>query len=191
VAGDSKPKTLKDLQKEIPSREEVMRRLAMAQLAPDYEAAMLSSSLLEYMLMQAITTKFIPLGQDHLESLFSDGGKGPICPFSAKIKIAYALGILSSETRSQIEKIRIIRNHFAHHKDKSSFDDDSVRIECLKLKGHKGLKLLPEKYRKGRETTIPPKLRYVQVCFFVCSALSNYINTTGTLGDMRPPVDCF
>jgi len=113
VADDSKPQTLKDLQKEIPSPDEVMRRLAMAQLASDYEAAMLPASLLEYMLMQAITTKFIPLGQDHLESLFSDGGKGPICPFSAKIKIAYALGILSSETRSSsVITLLIIRiNH--------------------------------------------------------------------------------
>jgi DNA-binding MltR family transcriptional regulator len=191
VTDDSKPKTLKDLQKEIPSADDVMRRLAMAQLASDYEAAMLPASLLEYMLMQAITTKFIPLGQEHIDSLFSDGGKGPICSFSAKIKIAYALGILSSETRSQIERIRIVRNHFAHHKDKSSFDDDAVKIECLKFKGHKGLKNLPEKFRKARESTITTKLRYVQVCFFVCSALSNYIIATGTLGDMRAPVDCF
>jgi hypothetical protein len=173
VADDSKPKTLKELQKEIPSSDDVMRRLAMAQLASDYEAAMLPASLLEYMLKQAITTKFIPRGQDHLESLFSDGGKGPICSFSAKIKIAYALGILSSETRSQIERIRIVRNHFAHHKDKSSFDDDIVKVECLKFKGHKGLKNLREDLRKARESTITPKLRYIHACFFVCSALSN------------------
>jgi hypothetical protein len=50
---------------------------------------------------------------------------------------------------------------------------------------------LREDLRKAREYTITTKLRYVQVCFFVCSALSNYINTTGTLGDMRSPVDCF
>ena len=107
-------------------------------------------------------------------------------------QISYALGILSSETRSQIDKISRVRNHFAHHKDKSSFDDDDiVKIECLKLKGHKVLKNIREDLRKARESTITPKLRYVQVCFFVCSALSNYINTTETLGDTRAPVDCF
>jgi Mannitol repressor len=191
MAGGSQPKTLKELKNETPSREEVMSRVAMAQIASDYEAVMLSASLLEYMLMQAIKTKFVKLGKDHLDSLFSHDKNGPLCTFSAKIKISHALGILSSETRSQIEKITIVRNHFAHHKDKSSFDDDSVKIVCLKFKGHKGLKLLPEKYIKGREATITPKLRYVQVCFFVCSSLSNYINATGTLGDTRPPVDCF
>jgi hypothetical protein len=74
MAGGSKPKTLKDLKNATPSREEVMSRVAMAQIASDYEAAMLSASLLEYMLMQAITTKFIPLGKDHLDSLFSNDG---------------------------------------------------------------------------------------------------------------------
>ena len=86
MADGSKPNTLKDLQKEIPSHEEVMRRLAMAQLASDYETAMLPASLLEYMLTQAITTKFVPLGKDHLDSLFSADGHGPLCTFSAKIK---------------------------------------------------------------------------------------------------------
>jgi hypothetical protein len=36
-----KPKTLKELQKEIPSSGDVGRRLAMAQVAEDYEAAMI------------------------------------------------------------------------------------------------------------------------------------------------------
>ena len=47
-----KPKTLKELQKEIPSSGDVGRRLAMAEVAEDYEAAMLSANLLEYMLKQ-------------------------------------------------------------------------------------------------------------------------------------------
>jgi hypothetical protein len=58
-----KPKTLKELQKEIPSSGDVGRRLAMAEVAEDYEAAMLSANLLEYMLKQAIITKFIWLAQ--------------------------------------------------------------------------------------------------------------------------------
>ena len=81
-----KPKTLKELQKEIPSSGDVGRRLAMAQVG----AAMLSANFLEYMLKQAIT-KFIWLGNDHLESIFSDGGNGPLSTFSAKIKLVHAL----------------------------------------------------------------------------------------------------
>jgi DNA-binding MltR family transcriptional regulator len=132
------------------------------------------------MLMQAITTKFIPLGKDHMDSLFSSDGNGPICTFSAKIKLSHALGIISSETKIQIDAVRFIRNHFAHHKDKSSFDDASVRLECSKFKEIKGLRGLPEELRRLRTAGLTPKLRYVQVCIFVCSSLVGYINTIGT-----------
>ena len=64
MAGDSKTKNPQGLQKEIPSSGDVGRRLAMAQVAEDYEAAMLSANFLEYMLKQAIITKFIWLGND-------------------------------------------------------------------------------------------------------------------------------
>ena len=91
MAGDSKTKNPQGLQKEIPSSGDVGRRLAMAQVAEDYEAAMLSANLLEYMLKQAIITKFIWLWNDHLEPIFSDGGNGPLSTFSAKIKLDHAL----------------------------------------------------------------------------------------------------
>jgi hypothetical protein len=188
MTDDSRPKTLKDLKKEIPSTDDIMRRLAMAQLASDYEASMLSASLLEYMLVQAITTKFIPLGKDHLNSLFSDAGNAPLCTFAAKIKLAYALGIISIETRCQIERVKEVRNHFAHHKDRASFDEAIVRSECIKFKQYKAI---PDNLKKVREPGLTPKLMYVQTCSFVCIDLVNYINSTGTLGDTRQPVDCF
>jgi hypothetical protein len=132
--GDSKPKTLKEMQKELPTSVDVIGRLAIAQLAEDYEAAMLSASLLEYMLIQGITTKFIPLGNDHLDSIFSDAGNGPICTFSAKIKLTYALGIVSADTRVQTEIIKDVRNHFAHHKDRVSFEHPIVMAKCALFK---------------------------------------------------------
>src|ERR1700733_9676268 len=168
---DLKPKTLKDLQKEVPSREEVMSRLAMAQLAPDYEAATLSAALLEYMLQQAITARFIPLGKSQLDGLFADSGNGPLATFSSKIKVSYALGIIGPETRQQAERIRTIRNHFAHHKDKSSFDDAVVMAECGKFKDL--LAFAHVKEIKEARSSISAKLRYVQCCLLTSAALSN------------------
>jgi DNA-binding MltR family transcriptional regulator len=182
---DSKPKTLRDLRKEIPSTDDIMRRLAMAQLASDYEAAMLSASLLEYMLMQAIRTKFIPLGQEFLDSLFSDVGNGPLSTFSAKIKLSYALGIVSPETRSHMERVRTIRNHFAHHKDRTTFDETIVKDECEKLKQ---LKTLTISMKELRERGLTPKLRYVQTCFFICTELIDYVRFPG---HAHRPIDAF
>jgi hypothetical protein len=188
MADDSKPKTIKELQKEIPSNTDVGRRLAKALVAVDYEAAMLSANLLEYMLKQAITTKFILLGKDHLESIFSDGGNGPLSTFSAKIKLAYALGIVSAETRVQIERIREVRNHFAHHKDKVSFKHPSVISVCSLFKKNKHLTneqsiIFLKKYTS--------KVMYVQTCFFVSLSLKNYISRLGTIDPIELPIDLF
>jgi DNA-binding MltR family transcriptional regulator len=188
MADDSKPKTLKDLRKEIPSTNDVMSRLAAAQRASDYEAAILSASLLEYMLMQAIVSKLIPLGRDHLNSLFFDGGNAPLSTFSAKIKLSYALGIVSSETRLQIERVNDLRNHFAHHKDRASFDEESVKVECSKFKQFKGI---PEDMKNLQTFGPTPKLRYVQTCFLVCVYLINYINFIGTPTQIHTPIDLF
>ncbi|MGA3302097.1 MAG: MltR family transcriptional regulator [Methylovirgula sp.] len=184
-----KPKSLKQLQKETPSRDAVLGRVAQTQVEPDYEAALLSASLLEYMLMQAIRTKFISLGKDALESIFETEG-GPISTFSAKIKIAYALGIMTAPTKSQIELIKSIRNHFAHHKDKCSFDEASIKSECAKLKQAKGLDQIPEPFKSQRKAGLTPKLKYTQACLWICVQLSMYVHIMETPGQISGPIDC-
>jgi hypothetical protein len=188
LTDDSKPKTIKELQKEIPSIRDVGQRLAMALRAEDYKADMLSANLLEYMLKKAIITKFIPLGNDPLESIFSDGGNGPLSTFSAKIKLAYALGIVSAETRLQIERVKEIRNHFAHHKDKVSFKDPSVISVCGFFKQRKGLPLKESILTMKMPT---PKVMYVQTCFFVALDFKMYIKRLGTIDPMELPIDSF
>ncbi len=185
MGDDSKPKTLKELKKEIPSTDDVMRRLAIAQHASDYEASILPAALLDYMLMQAIITKFIPLGKDHLDSLFSDGGNGPISTFSSKIKLSYALGLISSDTRVQIERVNIVRNHFAHYKDRAWFDEASVKEECAKFKQ---CKRIPNHLHAPILTA---KLIYVQTCFLVCVDIINYINLVGTSRQIKMPIALF
>jgi hypothetical protein len=185
---DSKPKTLKELQRETPFDSEVAERLSMAQIAGDYEAAMLSASLLEYMLRQAITTKFIPLGQDHLNGIFSDAGNGPLGTFSSKTKIAYALGIIGPETRLQIDRIRDVRNHFAHHKDVASFDHPSVSSICWQFKQ---LKALTDKQKMARLQTLTPKILYVQSCFYTSSGLAQYVAGIGAVNNVLPPIEPF
>jgi Mannitol repressor len=139
-------------------------------------------------LKQAITTKFVRIGNDYLESIFSDGGNGPLSTFSAKIKLAYALGIVSAETRLQIERVREVRNHFAHHKDKVSFKHPSVMSvrDFFKQK-----KSLTEDERKLISKRLTPKFMYVQTCFFVSLDLKNYIKRLGSADPIKLPIDCF
>jgi DNA-binding MltR family transcriptional regulator len=60
------------------------------------------------------------MSEKELAELFD--GTAPLSTFSAKIKIAYAMGIIGKLTRHDLEKLREIRNAFAHSIRHLSFD---------------------------------------------------------------------
>ncbi len=55
-----------------------------------------------------------------------EGFNAPLGTFSARIKAAYALGLISEEQHKDINLIRKIRNEFAHSWDIESLDDKNV-----------------------------------------------------------------
>ena len=60
--------------------------------------------------------------------------EGPFAPFgslSGKIKVAYFLGLLTREERSQLDATRKVRNVFAHELN-ASFDHKDVKKLCAK-----------------------------------------------------------
>lgn len=65
---------------------------------------------------------------------------GPLSSFSAKIDLLHLLGLTSENIRSDMHRLREIRNIFAHnitHKNTSrklSFDIPEIRDKCLALK---------------------------------------------------------
>lgn len=61
-------------------------------------------------------------------------GDAPLASFSARIRMAYALGIISKEMRADLDAIRDIRNVFAHAQKHITFDTHAVRSACLSLK---------------------------------------------------------
>jgi hypothetical protein len=65
------------------------------------------------------------------EELFE--GASPIATFSGRIKLAYYLGWISAEFRSDLETIRKIRNDFAHDATILSFDTQSIADRCRNL----------------------------------------------------------
>lgn len=65
-----------------------------------------------------------------IDSLFE--GYAPLSTFSAKLQLAYALGILPRHLREKIELVRRIRNEFAHESGPLSFDDSRC-ADRLKL----------------------------------------------------------
>jgi len=161
----SRAKTLKDARKDVPTENDITERMVAAQTATDYEAVMVCAALLEHLLMQVISTKFVDLSSGRLSAIFTDGGKGPLSTFSAKIKISHALGLMGNGTRLQCERINTIRNHFAHHKDWVKFEDPEVSAECALFRNS----IRYKSYSNGRdiEELESNKLKYVHTCMLI------------------------
>ncbi|SNT01784.1 Mannitol repressor [Tardiphaga sp. OK246] len=82
--------------------------------------ALAGAAVLEDVLRGAIEHRFSHMSEKELAELFD--GTAPLSTFSAKIKIAYAMGIIGKLTRHDLEKLREIRNAFAHSIRHLSFD---------------------------------------------------------------------
>lgn len=68
------------------------------------------------------------------EELFK--GQAPLSTFSARIKMAYYMGLLSQSERADLEIMRSVRNEFAHHPEYLDFEVQSIRDRCGNLTHH-------------------------------------------------------
>ena len=74
--------------------------------------ALVGAAIADQQLQDAILTKMRPLNRDQRGRLFT--GYGPLSSLSAKIDIAFAMGLLDSVTYDRLSVVRRIRNLFAH-----------------------------------------------------------------------------
>jgi DNA-binding MltR family transcriptional regulator len=63
--------------------------------------------------------------------------EGALGTFGVRIKLAYALGMISDEVRRDLDVIRLVRNDFAHLRDASGFENPSVIQRCRSLRAYR------------------------------------------------------
>ncbi|WP_422373297.1 MltR family transcriptional regulator [Hoeflea sp.] len=97
----------------------------------DRAAAIIVSTHLEDDLKEFILSKMVPLTQSEIGEIFI--GDSPISTFSAKINLAYALGLIGKQARHDLSLIRHIRNTFAHSRKPISFATNEVADTCKHL----------------------------------------------------------
>jgi hypothetical protein len=107
----------------------------------DAEAAIVAGSFLEVRLGFTLKSLFVQMPDRGDQSkLLTEAalfeGYGPLASFYAKIDLACALNILSTDMRLDFHIIRSIRNDFAHTVEGITFLDDEVvkklnRIRCI------------------------------------------------------------
>ncbi|MCY1271608.1 hypothetical protein D9M68_223100 [compost metagenome] len=85
----------------------------------------------------------------------------PIGTFSAKIRVAYAMGLIPEGVFRDISAIREIRNKFAHLHGPLSFDDQSIGDQCRSLRT-----AIPSKKDSS------PRARFIHVVTTVFTAMS-------------------
>lgn len=93
----------------------------------DRAAAIMAATIVENRLTAAIKHRFNPHVAVQKEMFRSSG---PLGSFSAKIKLAYLMGICSERAFKDLEVMKDIRNRFAHHIDIKDFNSQRIADWC-------------------------------------------------------------
>lgn len=112
-------------------------------------AALIAAAMLDDLLGRSIKAFLV---EDAKVEHLLEGFNAPLGSLSARALAAFALGILSAKEYQECERLRKIRNEFAHNVH-SSFEDQKLRDLCANLeysaKGAPGAPVGP----KGQYTT--------------------------------------
>jgi mannitol operon repressor len=97
-------------------------------------AALLAAGYLDHLLGEFLATHMV-VAQSQVEEMLYKNGNGPLGTFSARMDLAYCLGLLSVDEHRDLNLIRKIRNDFAHRLTGQSFTTPSIASRCRELKG--------------------------------------------------------
>lgn len=131
--GKSK-RTIYDLSREpITTLDETSTWFEEMRTGNDRVCAVIGSAALDITLRFVIRESLVSYDEDpDLNSLFE--AKGAIlADFSARIEMAHALGLISSDEKADLDRIRRIRNAFAHAPKSISFQTPEVADQCMAL----------------------------------------------------------
>lgn len=117
---------LKDYLAARPDQEEVSQLFSELREDGPRGAAMVAGALIDDVLLGAIKYRLKNLSDAN--ELFDPDR--PLGTFSARIKIAFALGIFGPKTRHDLDTFRRIRNAFAHTRRAVTFDIPEIAALC-------------------------------------------------------------
>jgi hypothetical protein len=89
----------------------------------DAGCALIAASHLSNVLIGLIQTAMVPLSKNQTKDLF--GVDRPLATFSSRIRIAAALGLIAADEHGDLNRIRAIRNLFAHEIEQPEADPGS------------------------------------------------------------------
>src|SRR4051794_40655131 len=102
--------------------------LAESMLQNERGAAITGAALLEHLLARAIEAKWPPISNGIRADIFEKDG--PLATFSAKILVGYAMGLYGPDLKSDLDRVRRVRNLFAHTMHPVTFKTERVKTLC-------------------------------------------------------------
>ena len=164
---------LKQLAAQIP--EDRITRVLMQALEShpspmgDRSIAIIGSALVEKALEVSILARLGPFVTPEVrKGIFDHNSNGPLADFSARIKMAHAMDIVGKKTTADLNRIRTIRNAFAHTVQLLDFDGPEVAELCRDLEIFETLTLLG-----GWEENTAPRTMYVRVTLGLADRLKS------------------
>jgi DNA-binding MltR family transcriptional regulator len=140
---------------------------AIAELEGENEraVAVVGAAWLDELLAELLATAM--RDDDVSRHLLDPLAQGPISSYAARIRMAYALELIGLENMKDLLQVGRIRNLFAHTVHRRSFDNETVRKECQKLKT--GPRVASQHDREN------PRGQYVSTVAFLSFVLANAI----------------
>lgn len=135
----------------------------------DRGAAILAGSFIEHVLGQYL--RYCISDKKIADDLFAP--MGPLSNFSQRINIAYAFDFIPKYHFKDLDTIRRIRNHFAHHPLDSTFETNEIKQRCSKFSMfdeliESNVMIEERKYRNI----------YLITCAMICASLMDKIGDT-------------
>jgi hypothetical protein len=127
-----KKSSLRDLTSKIPERSEHNEIIDELRNGSDRACALIAASFLDRALMSLLATQMHGVHIDEHAPIFY-GQTAILGSFSSKIRMCYVLSLISKDEFRLLNKMREIRNHFAHSLGPANFEDTLVAPECEML----------------------------------------------------------
>jgi DNA-binding MltR family transcriptional regulator len=113
------------VRKAIHTSDQVKAFLGELKTQSDRGVAIVAAAMLEELLELIILARLIEIPSKRKEALF-DRMNAPLSSLSAKIEMAFALGIINETARRAMHLVRDVRNKFAHRLEPLTFHHPEV-----------------------------------------------------------------
>lgn len=103
-----------------------IKTLSSLKAESDRGCVLVVASLIENIMEEQIAARLIPKAGKN-DELFSHTSNGVVSSFSAKINLAYRLGLIPLSERAIYHQLRELRNACAHHVDQQDFEKNHFK----------------------------------------------------------------